>query len=64
MALEPVPEKCARFSDKDRLKIKRIEPVPEKCARFSDKERLKIKGLEHRGMTMESAPGRDYVSLS
>ena len=43
--LEPVPEKCGRFSDKNRLRLK--EPVPEKCGRFSDKNRLKLKGIEH-----------------
>ena len=45
--LEPVPEKCGRFPDKNRLKLKGLEPVPEKCGRFSDKNRLKLKGLEH-----------------
>ena len=43
---EHVPEKCGRFSDKNRLKLKGLEPVPEKCGRFSDKNRLRLKGIE------------------
>ena len=45
IALEPVPEKCGRFSDKDRLKTKGIESLfPKSVGGFRIRTGSKPKG--------------------